>query len=83
MISRRTLLRATATLGPFALLSGFSFPASAASQKISKKTAGYQDHPNNGQQCSKCRFFQAPHSCQLVEGTIKKDGWCTLFQAKS
>lgn len=83
MISRRTLLRATASIGPLALLSGLSGRASAASQKISKKTAGYQDHPNDDQQCAKCRFFQKPHSCQLVEGKIDKDGWCTLFQAKS
>jgi hypothetical protein len=82
VISRRTLLRITTFLGPFALLSGVTGTA-GASQKVSKKTVQYQDHPHGDQHCSKCRFFIKPHSCQLVEGNIKTDGWCTLFQAKS
>lgn len=82
MISRRTLLQMTACLVPAALLTAMGGTAQA-SQKVPKATVKYQDHPHGDQQCSKCRFFIKPHSCQLVEGKIYPDGWCTLFQAKS
>ena len=51
--------------------------------KTSKSAAKYQDHPHDGQHCSKCTYFQPPHSCKLVKGTIDPNGWCTLFTAKS
>jgi hypothetical protein len=54
-----------------------------AQSKTSKKVAKYQDHPNKGQQCKDCRFFQPPKSCQLVEGDISPNGWCSFFAKKS
>jgi hypothetical protein len=59
-----------------------SEPADAQS-KTPKKVAKYQDHPNKGEECSKCRFFIAPHSCQLVAGKISPHGWCSFFAKKS
>lgn len=54
-----------------------------AQSKTSKKVAKYQDHPNKGQQCSDCRFFRPPKSCQLVEGDISPNGWCSFFAKKT
>lgn len=53
-----------------------------AQSKVSKETVKYQDSPNDGNKCSACQFFIAPNSCQLVEGTISPDGWCSLFAPK-
>ena len=54
-----------------------------AQSKTSQKTAKYQDQPNKGAQCSQCRFFQPPHACQLVSGSISPNGWCSFFAKKA
>jgi High potential iron-sulfur protein len=54
-----------------------------AQSKVSKKVAKYQEQPNKGQQCSECRFFRPPKSCQLVEGDISPNGWCSFFAKKA
>lgn len=83
-LSRRrlflTLIGSAALIGASLPLTGAG-PAEAQS-KTPKKVAKYQDHPNKGQQCSKCRFFQPPKSCQLVAGDISPNGWCSFFAAK-
>ncbi|HET7848664.1 MAG TPA: high-potential iron-sulfur protein [Pseudolabrys sp.] len=84
-ISRRALF--PAALGAIAMLNvalslGYSDVAEAQS-KVDKKTAKYQDHPNNGQHCAICRFFRPPKSCQLVEGDISPNGWCSFFAKKA
>jgi secreted PhoX family phosphatase len=72
------------------LLSGAAFAASAAAvglmplraraqQKVAQSAAQYQASPKNGQQCSTCSHFQAPSSCQLVDGSISPNGWCALY----
>lgn len=48
-----------------------------------KDTAHYQDKPKGDQKCAECRFFKAPGSCQLVQGPISPDGWCSFFNKKS
>jgi len=50
--------------------------------KLTHEVAKYQDHPNNGQQCSGCVQFVAPASCKLVEDPIAASGWCQLFMPK-
>lgn len=60
-----------------------SFATLAAAQsKTDKKTAKYQDHPNNGQSCSQCNYFRPPKSCQLVAGDVSPSGWCSFFLKK-
>jgi High potential iron-sulfur protein len=53
-----------------------------AQAKLTHDAAKYQDHPNNGQQCSNCVQFVAPASCKVVEDPIGASGWCQLFVAK-
>jgi hypothetical protein len=50
--------------------------------KLSHEVAKYQDNPKDGQQCSGCVQFVAPHSCKVVEDPVAASGWCQLFQAK-
>ncbi len=64
-----------------ALSLGQSEPARAQSQ-VKQAVAKYQDKPNKGQKCSDCRFFRPPKACQLVEGDISPDGWCSFFAKK-
>lgn len=57
--------------------------ADAATAKVSKETAGYQQSPRGQSRCGTCSFFQAPSSCNYVEGPINPSGWCTLYRAKT
>lgn len=58
---------------------------SSASSKTPKNKVSYQDHPNNGDQCSACQYFISSADganagkCQKVKGKISTDGWCSLF----
>jgi hypothetical protein len=54
-----------------------------AQQKVAQSAAQYQASPKNGQQCSTCSHFQAPSSCQVVDGSISPNGWCALYTKKS
>lgn len=55
----------------------------AATPQVTQAAAGYQTSPNGNQRCALCAHFQAPASCQVVQGTIVPNGWCKLFSAKS
>jgi hypothetical protein len=79
MISRRTMLQLSASFTPLVLLPGSIVPA-AAQKKPTQDSVQYQDEPNGSEKCLDCRFFVEPKSCQLVEGDIKPNGWCKLFQ---
>jgi hypothetical protein len=56
--------------------------AADAQSKTDKKTAKYQDHPNKDQRCALCNYFRPPKSCQLVDGDISPNGWCSFFAKK-
>ena len=51
----------------------------AASDKMTKPQAGYQETPNGIYSCGLCTLFVAPNGCKVVEGEISKDGWCKAF----
>jgi nitrous oxide reductase len=59
--------------------------AGGGSSKTAKSKVSYQDHPNNGERCSECKFFISSGDganagkCQKVKGKIANDGWCSLF----
>ncbi|MGB8278292.1 MAG: high potential iron sulfur protein [Methylovirgula sp.] len=78
--TRRSLLQkalAVAVAVPFVGLS-----VRSAMAKVAKTAVAYQDKPNGSNHCSLCRFFEAPHSCKQVDGTISPNGWCRLFSKK-
>ena len=85
LITRRHAvgLGAGAAIGSAALVLAGTQGASAAAPQVTQEAAGYQTQPNNDQRCAQCAHFQAPASCELVQGTIVPNGWCKLFRAKS
>ncbi len=82
-ISRRTVLKGVAAVAGVALASVFTGRAHA--EKASKAAMKYQDKPNGDQKCSNCKFFvpgktpAAEGTCQVVEGSISPQGWCTAY----
>jgi High potential iron-sulfur protein len=60
-----------------------------AQAKASQAQLKYQSTPKNDQKCSGCRFFvagktsSADGTCQIVEGSISPNGWCTGWVKKS
>ncbi len=53
---------------------------SAKAAKLPQSSAGYRTSPNGTKECSNCKFFQAPDSCQKVAGKISPKGYCILWQ---
>ena len=83
-VSRRNLLRsATLMAGGAAVLVTAMTATSARADKMAQTAAAYQTKPKDGQQCDGCGLFQAPSSCQLVDGTISPSGWCKFWAKKS
>ncbi len=74
-LSRRNMIAAAVTVAASLRASR----AGAQSGKVSQSQAGYQPRPNNGQSCGACVHFQPPGACQLVDGAISPQGWCSLF----
>ena len=81
-VCRRSLLKTIPAIAG-AIVSTMATAESLFGQtKLNHETAKYQDTPKDGQQCSGCTLFVAPHSCQVVEDPVAASGWCQLFQAK-
>jgi hypothetical protein len=51
----------------------------AASDKMTRQQAQYQDTPNGIYSCANCSLFERPKSCKVVEGDVSEDGWCKAF----
>jgi hypothetical protein len=83
VLSRRRF-GALAGIGAFSASFSLFFRNAAVAQegKASKATAKYQDQPNDGHSCAICQFFHAPHTCQLVEGDVSLNGWCSYWSKK-
>ncbi len=74
----RTLIVLPAMAGAIAL--GASSADAAANNQAQFK---YQNKPGtNGEKCSGCSLFKAPHSCSVVTGTISPNGWCIAWAKK-
>ena len=87
IISRRTLLKGVVGITGLALASGaFTVNAQTKSTKASMK---YQETPKGDQKCINCTLFipgkssMADGTCQVVEGSISPQGWCTAYTKKS
>ena len=63
--------------------------SSRAIAKAGKGEFMYQDHPHDGKSCAQCRYFAPDNanpsigSCEIVDGTISREGWCMAFVAKA
>ena len=90
LISRRTLLKGTAAVTCVALASALGRKgAFAATGKSTKAVAKYQDTPNGDKECSNCSLFipgktsSENGTCQIVEGSISPQGYCTFYSKKA
>lgn len=55
-----------------------------ATTKVSQASVQYQAQPKGEQQCSGCQhFIAASNTCQLVDGQISPNGWCSLWVKKA
>ena len=82
-VTRRDFLNIAAVGGGALVTVGLTKSASAAPKKFSQQQAHYQPIPKSGQRCQTCALWQAPTSCQVVDGQVSPAGWCILYQAKS
>jgi hypothetical protein len=53
---------------------------SARAAKLPQTSVAYRTAPNGNKECSDCKFFMAPDSCQKVAGKISPRGYCILWQ---
>ena len=85
-ITRQTFLGGIVVLPALAAIA--STPARADSSKSSKDAMHYQTTPNDGKQCSGCKFFMpgqdasADGTCQIVDGSVSPHGYCIAYSAK-
>ena len=81
-VCRRSLLKSVPVVAGAIISTKAMAQNLFAQTKVTHEAAKYQDHPNNGQQCSGCVQFVAPASCKVVEDPVAASGWCQLFTAK-
>lgn len=87
--ARRALLaRSAGLLGGLALTLLLGVDESAAA-KAEKGDFLYQDHPNDGKDCARCKFF-APDdanadagACAIVAGVVSRSGWCLAYSPRA
>ena len=83
-VSRRDFLNLAAVGGGTLIAAGIAGRAAAEpKKKFTQQQAHYQPVPKNGQRCQNCSLWQAPSSCQVVEGQVSPAGWCILYQPKA
>jgi len=86
---RRFLVRVVDILGIAALIVTTVGVTSRAIAKVGKGQFMYQDHPHDGKSCAQCKYFAADNgnpsigSCEIVDGTISRAGWCMAFAGKA
>jgi hypothetical protein len=59
-------------------------PGGARAARISKKEAGYQDHPGGkDMECATCANYIAQSStCRVVAGEVSAHGYCGFYTPK-
>lgn len=80
-VCRRAVLLGACAGGTLIGIGLLSAPASAAN-KMPQTTVSYQPSPRGAAHCATCKFFQAPSSCNYVDGAITPSGWCVLYRAR-
>ena len=85
---RRFTVRLVEMVGA-AMLIGVAGMSSRAIAKAAKREFMYQDHQHDGKSCAQCKYFSPDNAnpnvgaCEIVDGTISRDGWCMAFAAKT
>ncbi len=52
--------------------------------KLAQAAVKYQDRPKGSESCANCmHFLPESNTCQLVEGKISPQGWCSIWAAKA
>jgi hypothetical protein len=79
-VSRRSVLRqgALCVTGIATIL--VTSIESAKAAKLPQAAVAYRTTPNGDKECSNCKLFVAPDSCQKVDGKISSKGYCVLWQ---
>lgn len=55
-----------------------------SSGKASQASVQYQARPKGARKCSDCMHFNAEsNTCNVVDGQISPNGWCTLWVKKA
>ena len=49
-------------------------------KKLDKDNAKYTDSSTTQEHCSDCMMFISPDKCDLVDGNISPEGWCTHYE---
>lgn len=80
-IPRRVFLEGAAGLLVAAGIAASGLQSANATQKASKEAVSYQDSPNAGNSCSGCKFFDGTGACEVVEGDISANAWCSAWTA--
>jgi len=87
--TRRSFLAHVVDIVAFAVLIAAAVGTSSrALAKMGKRELMYQDHQHDGKSCGQCRYFAPDNanasigSCEIVDGTISRDGWCMAFVVK-
>jgi hypothetical protein len=55
---------------------------SNALAKVSKASVHYSEGMG-ARRCKNCQHFEAPHSCEVVMGSIDPEYWCRRFLRKA
>lgn len=56
--------------------------ARGGAPKRSHKAVHYEQTGMPSAHCGICEHFRAPHSCEIVESPISRDGWCNQFRKR-
>lgn len=80
---RAILLRGVTYVAGAAALIAPARTAQAAKMPQTSPAVLYQSTPKDSHQCDGCLLFQAPNSCQVVDGAISPSGWCKLWAKKT
>lgn len=55
----------------------------ALRKKFTKNEVQYTDLSKKDHNCSMCKYFEKPDSCDLVAGIISPKGGCIKYEAKN
>jgi High potential iron-sulfur protein len=86
---RRAAIVRGARLAGFVIAASTAGRSAPAAAKASKTEMQYQEQRRDGKGCGDCKFFKpdGPNGetgeCSIVEGAVRRDGWCTAFAPKT